>query len=62
MDILQRENEYWYGGCVKYGMSMPFSAEEKRRVDLTDNPTPNQAMPLWLSTRGRSLWGKRAFY
>lgn len=61
MDILQKEKEYWYGGCVKYGLSMPFSAEEKRRVDLTYNPTPNQDMPLWVSTKGRSLWRENGF-
>lgn len=61
MDILQKENEYWYGGCVKYGMSMPFSADENKTVDLTSNPTPNQDMPLWISTKGRSIWSKEGF-
>lgn len=61
MDVLKKENEYWYGGCVKYGMSMPYSAEENRILDLTSNPTPNQDMPLWLSTKGRSLWSEKGF-
>lgn len=56
MNIRILDGEYWYGGCVKYGMKMPLSAESEEIIDFTKNLTPNQAMPLWVSTKGRVIW------
>lgn len=50
------ENEYWYGGCVTEGVRQPYGPDSCVTVDLTVNMTPNQAMPLFLSNRGRYLW------
>ena len=61
MEIQLYDREYWYGTCVKYGRNMPFSAKTKGRIDFTENRTPNQAMPLLVSTRGRSLWRNTGF-
>lgn len=55
------EQEYWYGACVKYGKKMPIGRESCMELDFTQNPTPNQAMPLLVSTAGRYLWGERGF-
>lgn len=61
MNINFLENEYWYGMCVKYGVKMPFSKDTKDIIDCSINTTPNQAMPLLLSSKGRVLWSKKGF-
>lgn len=61
MEILQKEKEFWYGGCVKQGMDMPFSATKEKNWDYFYNSTPNPSMPLWVSTRGRSIWRETGF-
>lgn len=55
------EEEYWYGSCVKYGMKMPFHRDMSEEIDFTYNPTPNQAMPLLLSSKGRMIWRNKGF-
>lgn len=61
MKLTVLEQEYWYGACVKYGMQMPLHKESECVLDFTTNPTPNQAMPLLLSTKGRYLWKDTGF-
>lgn len=61
MKLAMLEQEYWYGACVKYGMCMPLHKESECKLDFTINQTPNQAMPLLLSTRGRYLWRDTGF-
>lgn len=61
MKIKFQENEFWYGTCVKYGMKMPIGSDTEIELDLTSNPTPNQAMPLLISTKGRSIWSDQGF-
>lgn len=56
MNIKILDGEYWYGSCVKYGIKMPLSAGSETVIDFTKNQTPNQAMPLWVSTKGRVIW------
>lgn len=55
------KNEYWYGACVKYGTKMPLNSESTCVLDFTENQTPNQAMPLLISTKGRYLWRNTGF-
>ncbi len=55
------EGEYWYGSCVKYGMKMPLGGDTEAVIDAVKNRTPNQAMPLWLSTKGRVIWRDTGF-
>lgn len=61
MKIEILENEYWYGTCVKYGVKMPLSKESVETIDLRVNQTPNQCMPLLLSTRGRLIYREEGF-
>ena len=59
IDFLQ--DEFWYGGCVKDGTKMPLSSDSVVTVDTTVNATPNQAMPLFVSSKGRYIWKKEGF-
>ncbi|CEG26301.1 glycoside hydrolase family 31 protein [Bacillus sp. B-jedd] len=61
MRMKMLEREYWYGGFVHEGVSEPIGEESYRQYDLRLNRTPNQAMPLFLSSRGRYLWGDKGF-
>lgn len=61
MIIQMLENEYWYGGCVSDGTKMPVGPEDCLELQLDRNPTPNQAMPLFVSSKGRYLWRDTGF-
>ncbi|MED5017470.1 glycoside hydrolase family 31 protein [Paenibacillus chibensis] len=61
MIIQMLTNEYWYGGCVSEGTRMPVGPGDHERISLEMNSTPNQAMPLFLSSKGRYLWRDRGF-
>lgn len=61
MIIKMLENEYWYGGCVHNGLEQPFSKKTQQTINLTINSTPNQAMPFFVSTKGRYLWNETGF-
>ncbi len=50
------EDEFWYGGAVRWGNNMPIGPEDVAELSLVPNLTPNQAMPLFLSSKGRYLW------
>lgn len=55
------ESEYWYGGYVVDGTKMPIDGESVMTIDMTENYTPNQAMPFFVSSKGRYLWRERGF-
>ncbi len=55
------KDEYWFGGCVKDGTRMPFSGSSNCSVDTTINRTPNQAMPFFVSTKGRYIYKREGF-
>lgn len=61
MIITMLENEYWYGGCVSDGISQPVGPEDDRILQVENNPTPNQVMPLFVSSKGRLLWRDNGF-
>ena len=61
MKIKSLKNEYWYGGCVKDGTKMPLSCDSNTSVDTRINTTPNQAMPLFISNKGRYIWKEDGF-
>lgn len=42
--------EFFYGGAVTDGIHQPYTAQTELVLDLTTNQTPNQMMPLLLST------------
>lgn len=57
LDLL--ENEYWWGGTVSDGIHMPYTTGFGR--DFTVNQTSNQAMPLLISNKGRTIWSESGF-
>ncbi|MCR5754933.1 MAG: glycoside hydrolase family 31 protein [Acetatifactor sp.] len=61
MIIENLKDEYWYGGCVKNGTQMPLTSDSNIIIDTTINMTPNQAMPLFISSKGRYLWKEKGF-
>lgn len=61
MDIKIIDGEYWYGGLAKFGTKMPFASDSNDVIDTTVNMTPNQAMPLLVSTKGRYIWSDIGF-
>ena len=52
------ENEFWYGGAVYESYRQPVGAEDSVVWDFRENPTANQIMPLFLSTR-EDIYGVR---
>ena len=56
MKIKILPGEVFYGGAVTDGIHQPYTEDSEQELDLTWNQTPNQMMPLLLSTAGRWLW------
>lgn len=54
-------NECWYGGAVYEGYRQPISIESIVEWDFRENPTHNQIMPLFLSSKGRYIWSDVGF-
>ncbi len=61
MKIESIKDEYWYGGPVKNGTKMPLDGYSEVVIDTSINRTPNQAMPFFVSTKGRYIWKKEGF-
>ena len=61
MEIAFLKNEFWYGSCVRYGMKMPISSNDKIILDFEKNQTQNQSMPLLISSKGRVIWNNLGF-
>lgn len=56
MEVPMLPEEYWWGGKCYDGTKMPFSKDSDYEVDLRVI-TPNQAMPVLLSSKGRYIIG-----
>lgn len=54
------ENEYWWGGQVSDGVSMPFGKGEFTGI-LNPVQSANQANPLLLSNKGRYIWSDKPY-
>jgi len=54
------QDEYWWGGRVADGRSMPFGASPFA-ADLAASHELNQASPLLISSKGRFVWSEEAF-
>ena len=50
------ERELWYGGAVCDGMNQPYAPSSRCELALHRSDSPNQCMPLLLSSKGRYLW------
>ncbi|AIF44583.1 glycoside hydrolase family 31 protein [Virgibacillus sp. SK37] len=61
MKIKMQEQEFWYGGYVHEGINQPIGKDDVYKIDLRTNQTPNQSMPLFLSSKGRYLFGEKGF-
>lgn len=57
--IALEPGEKWYGGAVNEGEKMPFA--NGYTINLNGNIKGNQAAPLLLSTKGRSIWSNAPF-
>lgn len=53
-------HEYWWGGAVSDGVSMPYGNSEFAR-QLNPAYTPNQANPLLISNKGRYIWSDKPY-
>ena len=62
MNVPFLSGEYWYGGASHDGVKMPIGANDCYEIDCTKNETPNQMMPLFLSSKGRCLWAREGFH
>ncbi len=54
------ENEYWWGGIVRHGTDMPYSAAKPYTGDLY-NLVGNQGCPVLVSSKGRYIWSDEPF-
>lgn len=61
MEFKLLEREFWYGGAVYEGYRQPIGEEDCIEWDFRENPTDNQLMPLFLSSKGRYLWSEEGF-
>ncbi len=61
MKIQWIPGEYWYGGAVSSGVKQPAGQGDVLEINLSPNSTPNQAMPFFLSSKGRYLWREEGF-
>lgn len=59
-EIIIEKDEYWWGGAVGLGSSMPFEGDIEL-FDLSLHNKNNQVVPLLLSNRGRYLWSDSHF-
>ena len=51
MEVKFLEHEFWYGGAVYEGYRQPIGEEDCIEWDFRENPTDNQLMPLFLSSK-----------
>lgn len=55
------KDEFWYGGYVFGASAQPFDEGSRAEIDLRRNKTTNQAMPFFVSTKGRYIWCEEGF-
>ena len=54
--------EGWWGGATTFGTKEPFGLKEKGfAFDIRTDNYSNQAVPLMVSTHGRTIWSEKAF-
>lgn len=62
MKLKMLQNEYWFGGYVHEGIRQAIGETDSYEIDLRRNESPNQSMPVFLSTKGRYIWGDEGFH
>lgn len=58
MKITIEKDEYWYGLATRLGSQLPFHKKTNYEGTHNKNMTPNQTMPLLVSTQGRYIYRK----
>lgn len=62
MRITMLENEYWWGGIVNLGETLPYDKDSDCELDLgTIKLSLDQSAPLFVSSRGRYIWSDKPF-
>lgn len=61
MQIDFLSGEAWWGGAVYEGVRQPYTKDSCCILQLENNPSPNQCMPVLLSNKGRWLWRAEGF-
>lgn len=61
MELQFLPGEAWWGGAVCEGVHQPYTAASRCAARMEQNETPNQCMPVLLSSRGRWLWKEEGF-
>lgn len=61
MNIKILNNEYWWSGIIHEGIDMPLNENSEHVVNFNDFNTPNQVMPLMLSSKGRFIYSEEAY-
>lgn len=56
------ENEFWWGGAIHDGSRMPLTDQSDYEIDLRTQSRGNQAVPFFLSSKGRYIWSEDAFH
>jgi alpha-glucosidase (family GH31 glycosyl hydrolase) len=59
LSIEVQNNEFWWIGIINHGNLLPI--KNGYQADLKDNCYGNQAQPLLLSSKGRSVWSNEPF-
>ena len=60
MRITMLENEYWWGGIVNLGETLPYDKDSDCELDLgTIKLSLDQSAPLFVSSRGRYIWSDK---
>lgn len=62
MRITMLENEYWWGGIVNLGETLPYDKDSDCELDLgTIKLALDQSAPLFVSSKGRYIWSDKPF-
>lgn len=60
LTITKEKNEYWWGGAVALGSYMPY-VQDMKEFNLEFQNNNNQVVPLFISNKGRFVWGDKPF-
>lgn len=60
VELSIEQDEYWWGGVVAQGASMPYLKPAKE-YDLARENSNNQVVPLFVSSKGRYIWSDKPF-
>lgn len=59
-EFKMQKDEYWWGGTSNDGVYAPYCQETELERDFRKEAS-NQAMPMYLSSKGRCIWSEEPF-